>query len=333
MAFLLNAGHSAQQSEFYHQLGTMCEAGLTLPQSLETLDRSKGFGSYQRRLKSWREAIGRGETFGEAVAHSKGDVPDFDLALLYAGENSGRLDDCFRSLSEYYKKRADNIRESRGILAYPAFVFHFAVLIIPFPTLFQTGNVAAYLSSTLGILIPVYVLLFALSWAFNGTRALAWRRMIEAVLRFVPFLGAALKSLALSKFCLALESLLNAGVSVSGAWTTAAQASGSPALLAEVKSFPEAMDRGSTPSEWLETASFFPELFKMSYTNGETSGRLDENLTRLRKVYDQEGNRKLRMFSQWLPRLIYLGMVVALAYYIVSFWTGYYDGVLDSVDI
>lgn len=85
MAFLLNAGHSARQSEFYHQLGSMCEAGLTLPQSLETLDRSRGFRSYQRRLKSWREAIGRGETFGEAVGHSRGDVPEFDLALLYAG--------------------------------------------------------------------------------------------------------------------------------------------------------------------------------------------------------------------------------------------------------
>ncbi|MDC0300252.1 type II secretion system F family protein, partial [Verrucomicrobia bacterium] len=102
MAFLLNAGSSAQQSEFYHQLGTMCEAGLSLPQSLETLDRSKGFRAYQQRLKGWREAIGRGETFAEAVSHSRGEVPDFDLALLHAGENSGRLDVCFRLLSKYY---------------------------------------------------------------------------------------------------------------------------------------------------------------------------------------------------------------------------------------
>ncbi len=87
MAFLLNAGSSAQQSEFYHQLGTMCEAGLSLPQSLETLDRSKGFRAYQQRLKDWREAIGRGETFAEAVSHSRGEVPDIDLALQHAGEN------------------------------------------------------------------------------------------------------------------------------------------------------------------------------------------------------------------------------------------------------
>lgn len=333
MAFLLNAGSSAQQSEFYHQLGTMCEAGLSLPQSLETLDRSKGFRAYQKRLKGWREAIGRGETFAEAVSHSRGEVPDFDLALLHAGENSGRLDVCFRLLSKYYSGRADNIREFRGTLAYPAFIFHFAVFIIPFPALFQSGNLAAYLSATLGVLIPIYMALFALSWASSGTRGSSWRRMIEAMIRFVPFLGAALKSLALSRFCLALESLLNAGVSVSNAWTTAADASGSPSLIAEVSSFPDAMDSGQTPSEWLNSASFFPELFRMSYTSGEASGRLDENLTRLRKVYEEEGNRKLRTFSQWLPRLIYFGILLVLAYYIISFWTGYFNGVLDSADI
>jgi len=71
----------------------------------------------------------------------------------------------------------------------------------------------------------------------------------------------------------------------------------------------------------------------MSYTSGEASGRLDENLTRLRKVYEEEGNRKLRTFSQWLPRLIYFGILLVLAYYIISFWTGYFNGVLDSADI
>ena len=108
-------------------------------------------------------------------------MPDFDLALLHAGEHSGRLDVCFRLLSKYYSGRADNIREFRGILAYPAFIFHFAVFIIPFPALFQSGNLAAYLSATLGVLIPIYIALFALSWASSGTRGSRWRRMIEAM--------------------------------------------------------------------------------------------------------------------------------------------------------
>ena len=75
MAFLFNAGPAAVQSEFYHQLGTMCEAGLSLSQSLETLDRSKGFLAYRQRLQGWREAIGRGETFTEALSYSRGKNP------------------------------------------------------------------------------------------------------------------------------------------------------------------------------------------------------------------------------------------------------------------
>jgi len=330
MAFLLNAGPAAAQSEFYYQLGTMCQAGLSLPQSLEALDRSRGFRKYQRRIRDWRDAIQRGETFGEAVAHSKGDIPDFDLSLLYAGENSGRLDDCFKLLSEYYRTRSENIRETRGLLIYPIFIVHFAVFIIPFPALFQSGDVMAYASQTLGILVPLYLFYMALSWATQSNRARFWRSIVERVVGLIPLLGAGVKCLALSRFCLALEALLNAGVGIKEAWEIASQASGSPAMEAQVDSFPLAIDQGKTPGEWLETSSFFPELFVMSYTSGEMSGRLDENLKRLRRVYEEDGNRKIRAFSVWLPRLIYFGIVLALAWYIISFWTGYYKDVLNQ---
>lgn len=333
MAFLLNAGPATVQSEFYHQLGMMCQAGLSLPQSLEALDRSRGFRSYQRRIRDWREAIERGETFSEAIAHSRGQVPEFDLALLYAGENSGRLDDCFQSLSEYYRTRAENIRETRGLLMYPAVVVHAAAFIMPFPALFQSGDIIAYAKASFGVLLPIYVLLMVLSWAFNSTRANAIRRGIEQLVRMVPLMGAGLKSLAISKFCLALEALLNAGVSMTQSWTIASKASGSPALIADVETFPDAMDRGQTPSEWIEQSSYFPELFRMSYTTGEASGRLDENLKRLKRIYEEEGNRKIQTFAKWLPKLIWLGIMLALAYYIVSFWTGYFSGILDATDI
>ncbi|MDA0752417.1 MAG: type II secretion system F family protein [Verrucomicrobia bacterium] len=332
MAFLFNAGPAAVQSEFYHQLGTMCQAGLSLPQSLEALDRSRGFRAYQSRIRDWRQSIERGETFSEAVAHSKGNVPEFDLALLYAGENSGRLDDCFQLLSEYYRTRAENIRETRGLLAYPALVVHAAAFIIPFPALFQSGDLVAYAKASLGVLLPIYILLFVLSWAFNGTRGNTVRRFVELIVCMVPLLGAGLKALAVSRFSLALEALLNAGVSITQAWTIASQASGSPSLASWVKSFPEAMDRGQTPSEWIEHCSYFPELFRMSYTTGEASGRLDENLKRLKRIYEEEGNRKIRTFSQWLPRLIYFGIMFVIARYILSFWTGYYDNIFKSTE-
>jgi type II secretory pathway component PulF len=319
-------------AELYHQLAMMNEAGLPLVQALKTLGTSRGLRSARSQLLAWATSIERGNTFSEAMTHARGNIPEFDLALLHAGEQSGRLDTCFKILSDYYDRRAQNIRTTRNHLAYPALIVHAAVFIIPFPAFFQSGDLNAYLSGSLGLLLPLYLILFLISWAFDGARALAWRRIVETGVRLVPLLGSSLKFQALSRFCLALESLLNAGVGVSQSWCHAAVASGSPALESEVQSFPEALEQGITPSEWLEQAGFFPDLFKMSYAAGETSGRLDENLRRLRGVYEEEGARKLQAFSLWLPRLVYFSIVIIMAYHILTFYAGYYGGMIESIN-
>ena len=108
--------------------------------------------------------------------------------------------------------------------------------------------------------------------------------------------GWGIKAMALARFSLALEALLNAGVDTPKAWSSAAYASGSPMLAREMKSFGSAMERGRTPSEWLQEARFFPDLFKMSYATGELSGKVDENLQRLIQVYAEEGSMKLQAF-------------------------------------
>ena len=97
-------------------------------------------------------------------------------------------------------------------------------------------------------------------------------------------------------------------------------------LAREMKSFGSAMERGRTPSEWLQEARFFPDLFKMSYATGELSGKVDENLQRLIQVYAEEGSIKLQAFSAWFPRLIYLIIVLVAAYRILSFYSGYFGG-------
>ena len=100
---------------------------------------------------------------------------------------------------------------------------------------------------------------------------------MERVLGLVPFLGGGIKAMALARFSLALEALLNAGVDTPKAWSSAAYASGSPMLAREMKSFGSAMERVHT-FRWLQEARFFPDLFKMSYATGELSGKVDENL-------------------------------------------------------
>jgi type II secretory pathway component PulF len=220
-------------------------------------------------------------------------------------------------------------------LAYPLFVLHFAVLIFPtsqIVELLRTFDLFAFVLQKLMLLVPAYAVVFLLLLAGQGQRGEPWRALVEWMLHRVPVLGAARRSLALARLAAALEALINAGVSILDGWGLATAASGSPALGRAVAAWKPRLDAGETPGELVGQTAGFPELFANLYHTGEVSGRLDESLRQLHAHYLEEGGRKLQRFAEWLPRLVYLVVALAVAYQVVAFWTGYYSGILQQFD-
>jgi type II secretory pathway component PulF len=256
-------------------------------------------------------------------------LPEFDISLLQAGEQSGRLDATFRLLSDYYTDRARIGRQVLGDLAYPAFLFHFAVFILPFAQFFSTGNWVVYLAKTFGILLPIYALIALVVFASQSRHGETWRSWMESIFRRVPVLGQARWYLALARLSASLEALLSAGVTVIQAWELAAAASGSPALRRIVLGWRPLVDAGQTPAEVISNCGSFPEMFANQYATGEISGKLDETLRRLHLYYQSEGSRKLHTLAQWTPRLVYLGVMLMIAYKVIQFWTGYFNNIND----
>jgi type IV pilus assembly protein PilC len=138
-------GQFARRAEFYHQLGALTGAGLTIIRGLETLERNPPSRSYRQPIRRVLDQLARGATFTEALQSTGGWVPGFDIGLLHAGEQSGRLEACFRLLADYYRDRAQLARQIIGDLAYPVALFHFAIFIFPFAQLFTSGNWTRYL--------------------------------------------------------------------------------------------------------------------------------------------------------------------------------------------
>jgi type II secretory pathway component PulF len=215
-------------------------------------------------------------------------------------------------------------------MAYPAFLVHAAIFIIPtLYFLFLGGSVVNYLLQTFGALLPIYAVVFLLLFACQGKHGESWRAIIERTLHPIPVLGNARRNLALARLAAALEALLSAGVPILDAWELAAAASGSPALRRVVSSWHPRLMSGATPGELLRNSPDFPELFANFYNTGEVSGTIDENLRRLHKYYLEEGSRKLRAVVEWTPRLVYLVVALLMAWQIISMWIGYVSQIRD----
>ena len=329
MPLILTPGQFNHRAEFYHQLAQLTSAGIGVVPALEQIRRNPPASSFRRPLQYFLEELAKGRTLSESLQHG-GWLPAFDTALIEAGEHSGRLDACFRLLADYYNDRARVTKQVISQLIYPVGLVHFAVFIfmvvLPFAgSQFNASLTWLFIRAAL-VLAPLYGVVVLLIYALQSKHGEQWRARIESFLRPIPILGKARHYLAMSRLAAALEALISAGVNIVDAWNLAATASGSPAFRRAVATWKPQLAAGRTPAELVRACRLFPETFANLYASGEISGKLDETLRRLYTYYQEEGTLKLQTFATWVPRLIYICIVLVIAYFIISFYQHLYGG-------
>jgi type II secretory pathway component PulF len=327
MPLTFTPGQFKRRSEFYYQLAQLTGAGISLPGALEQLRRNPPARAYRQPIQVLLRELGDGCTFSDSMRGVGSWFSGFEQSLLYAGEHSGRLDACFRLLADYYADRARVATRLISDLAYPIFLFHFAVLVFTFVRFVGGGNWIGFGIQVVALLAPIYVLVGVGIYAAQSTHGEKWRALIEQIVAPVPVLGAARRSLALGRLAAALEALLSAGVTIIEAWELAAAACGSPELRRTVLAWRPLLDAGQTPAEALVASRRFPEVFTNQYSTGEISGQLDDTLKRLHVYYQEEGTRKLHAFAQWTPRAIYIGVMLMIGFLVVRWWSQYFQQV------
>jgi type II secretory pathway component PulF len=326
MALLISPRALAQRGEFYYQLSAMIRAGLPLIGALQTLAKSPPAAGYRRPIERMLAELQNRNTFTGALATIGDWLPVFDKALLEAGEKSGRLDECFRLLANYYEERAKLAREVMGQMLYPVIILHLAIFVFP-PSLLK----AAFWDGAWGAFIASKVLGYGLLYGgavASGSRSQVWRATMEGILGLVPVLGRARQNLALARLTAALEALFSAGVGIVDSWELAARASGSPALAREVMKWrPQIEVEQKTPGQILADKNVFPAMFTSLYRTGEISGQLDDTLKRLHEYSRVEGHRQMQMFTKGLTIGIILLIMVAIGMQIVLFWVNYFNNI------
>ena len=335
MPFVVSPRQFTQRAEFYHQLAQLTSAGIAVVPALEQIRRNPPSASFREPLQRFLDELAAGRTLAGSL-QSAAWLPAFDIALIEAGERSGRLDASFRLLAEHYTDRANVIKMAISQLIYPVGLVHLAafvfLIVLPFAySQFNANLTWLFLRAAL-LLAPLYGAVALLIYALQSKHGESWRAMLESLLRPVPLLGSARRCLALSRLAAALEALLSAGVNIVDAWELAATASGSPALRRAVTAWKPQLVAGETPAQVVRACRQFPETFANLYGSGEVSGKLDETLRRLHAYYHEEGTRKLHAFASWTPRLIYFLVLLFIAYFIINFWLRYFGQINNVIN-
>ena len=94
------------------------------------------------------------------------------------------------------------------------------------------------------------------------------------------------------------------------------------------------MTAGQTPSEAVRACRLFPEMFANLYASGEISGKLDESLRHLTPALQRGRHAQAPCLrTNGCHAIIYLLVVLFIAYIMIQFYTGLMVHISDLSNI
>lgn len=323
------------------ELATMLRAGLPLDRALKVLIGMNERPRLKALLVDILEAVKGGKGLSQALLPHQRLFGDFYINMVRSGEASGHLGEVLTRLAEHLE-RTRVVRASLvSALTYPAILVVVALISVVV---------------MLGFVVPQFELLFAdmgeaLPWptriiigagdwiAAWGIHALIvlllgvallqrWRNTDAGRLRWdtqmlrLPLFGAVLLKYEVSRFARTMGTLLGNGVSILHALDVAADTVGNTRLrgaLARIK--PDIKQGGRLAAALEKTALFTPMVIQMAQV-GEETGRLDDMLLEVARIYDDEVQTGVKRALTLLEPLLILVLGAVIAAIIVSILLG-----------
>lgn len=264
------------------------------------------------------EALGGRGNHGERVVHEllrqRGvTLRGAEDAVLTAGWQAGRVGTALRARAEERRRQAAFARQIWAGLRYPLVLF----LLLGIGSVFVSG-----ITGNLWILyIELLVVAVVGAAAWFGVRSL--RRGGEAWLR-IPVVGNLAAGLAELPYLETLQAMYGSGMPLAQAHPRAVAAVPVQSVQRRLQIADGVLRSGRPLGEALAQALALHPETRMLLTTGEQSGQLEESLQRAlvrrRDVTGRATSDAARRFGS----AVYLLAVVAVAYFVVSFYTSYF---------
>jgi type IV pilus assembly protein PilC len=317
------------------QLAAMLDAGLTLLASLKiAADQSRR----PRMAAVWediRRRVEGGSSFADALAAHPRRIPPLAVQLARAGEQSGTLPTVLDRAADQLERRRTLVVTLANALIYPAVVTLLAVTVGAYLALVVVPELRTLLEALNREIPPITQLLLDVSawcgeWApmvsigFGAVllaaalarKNLAAARMMDRLALRVPVVGKLLRIAGTASFARGLGMLLENGVTLADALSTAGGLTGNTAMAARAARARDALLAGGTPARALRRGGeFLPMLGRMAAV-GEETGRLPEVLARVAAFHEAQLAAAVRRFSVLIEPVMTLvvGGIVGFVY-------------------
>jgi general secretion pathway protein F len=293
-------------SIFLRQLALLLAAGLTLEAALQTLsdDTSKAIGRFADGL---RASISAGNSFAEALENHSTIVEPAYVAMVRAGEASGKLDAVLRAIVEDRARREVMTDRINSAIRYPLFLVGSAIVILLFfliyvvpqfePVFKDLGgrlNSGAALvvacSSWLRINLDLFlgVCLFIVFGVWFVLSKREWRAQIIGVIASLPGISGPMDDRRTARILSTLGLLLENGVSLPVALKILRDIVSEPRYVVAVDAVHGQVRNGRRFADALADSSLLPPLAVRMLRVGDEVGDVATIVRQASQFYEQK---------------------------------------------
>ncbi|MGL5226296.1 MAG: type II secretion system F family protein [Aeromonas sp.] len=321
------------------QLTTMLSAGVPLVQSLHIIARSHEKTAMRNLMGQIATDVETGTPMSEALRRHPRHFDALYCDLVEAGEQSGALETIYGRIATYREKSEALKSKIKKAMFYPAMVILVAIVVtsilllfvIPqFEDIFNSfgAELPAFTRWVIGIsrfmqdwwyvifgAIALTIFLYVRAWRASQTV----RDNTDKLVLSIPIVGMILHKAAMARFARTLSTTFSAGIPLVDALVSAAGASGNYVYRSAVMAIRNEVMAGMQINVAMRTVDLFPDMVIQMVMIGEESGAIDDMLSKVATIFEQEVDDLVDGLTSLLEPLIMVvlgvlvgGMVIAM---------------------
>jgi type II secretory pathway component PulF len=321
-----------EQVAFLVHLGSYIEAGVPIIAALSDY-RTPERPALDAAVQDIRRRIEGGSSLSEAFEAHPGFFTPLHVAMVRAGESSGRMDEALKEvvkLVEWEENFAAQVKQAStyplivlgviGLAILAASIFAFPPILkmlrefnvpMPLPTRLFMG-IGGFMADWGWLVVLGPAALFVLHRFM--LRDEAYRLSWDTKLLSMPLAGGLVTRLGLSRFATFFAAQFRAGIPIIQILRECESVTGNARLALCVRRIREGVEGGERMAVMAASVGYFPQLVVRMLAIGEEAGNLEQTLTRVSQYFDAEVQSGVKRFFQMLEPLIVIGLACMLVF-------------------
>lgn len=330
---------------FFFNLEQLTRAGVPLLECLADLRDSMEEPVFREIIANLVKSIEGGKKLSQAMAQHPNAFDRITVSLTHAGEESGKLPDVFKHLTESLKWQDEMTAQTKNMMIYPIFVGAVVVGITFFLMIYLVPQLVGFIKgmgqdipfqtrmllATSAVFVNYWYVLLALPFVlFGGYRAAlifnpGLQYHVDKLKLHIWPTGPILRKIILARFANTFAMMYGSGITILECLSNSRNLVNNQVLSRSLDHVIREIEAGKNLTQSFQQTGIFPALVIRMLKVGEATGQLDQALLNVSYFYDRDVKDSIKKLQVMIEPIMTLILGALLGWVMLSVLGPIYD--------